>query len=47
MTNPGPRTEAATTWRTAGAVHVLAAHPELRDVFPVAVALDEWVRAGA
>jgi hypothetical protein len=47
MSRPGPRTDTAATWRTAGAVHVLAAHPELRDVFPVAVAIDEWVRAGA
>lgn len=28
-------------------VHVLAEHPEMRDVFPVAEVIDEWVRSNA
>jgi hypothetical protein len=33
--------------RPAEIVHLLALHPDLRDAFPFAVAIDQAVRAGA
>lgn len=43
----GPRTDRATERTAAGAVHVLAKRPDLRDLFPVADEIDVWVRWSA
>lgn len=45
--NWGPRSTSATEKAAAGAVHVLAKRPDLRDLFPVADEIDVWVRWSA